>query len=321
MGEHRHYDPTNDLVFKFVFGREERKNITLKFINDMTGREGDRAFVDLDFRNGEFAPTKVDEKLGRLDVFGILNDKSRVDIEMQVINHMNMEKRALFYWAQMYLHFEALQTGQAYRQIKPAISINILRFPYLPTEEPFSKYGIYNIENGHHLSNDLEIDFLEIPKYKDKPVKDMTRIERWLAYFANRLAPAEKEELAMQAPEIKDAMEASDRFLMDDKAYWEYIQRESAIWDYNSDVLDAKEQAKEEGRAWGLEEGRKQGIEQGIERGIEQGIERGIEQGEGKIVLNLLKAGQKVSVVEQLSGWSRQRILSYAEEHGVKAET
>ena len=66
MGEHRHYDPTNDLVFKFVFGREERKNITLKFINDMTGREGDRAFVDLDFRNGEFAPTKVDEKLGRL---------------------------------------------------------------------------------------------------------------------------------------------------------------------------------------------------------------------------------------------------------------
>ena len=108
---------------------------------------------------------------------------------------------------------------------------------------------------------------------------------------------------------------------MDDKAYWEYIQRESAIWDYNSDVLDAKEQAKEEGRAWGLEEARKQGIEQGIERGIEQGIERGIEQGEGKIVLNLLKAGQKVSVVEQLSGWSRQRILSYAEEHGVKAET
>ena len=100
---------------------------------------------------------------------------------------------------------------------------------------------------------------------------------------------------------------------MDDKAYWEYIQRESAIWDYNSDVLDAKEQAKEEGRAWGLEEARKQGIEQGIERGIEQG--------EGKIVLNLLKAGQKVSVVEQLSGWSRQRILSYAEEHGVKAET
>ena len=28
----------------------------------------------------------------------------------------------------MYLHFDALKKGQSYRQIKPAIAINILRF-------------------------------------------------------------------------------------------------------------------------------------------------------------------------------------------------
>ena len=78
-----HYDPTNDLVFKFVFGREERKNVTPRFINDMTGREGSNAFVDLDFRNSELVPDKEDDKLGRLDVFGILDDRTRVDVEMQ----------------------------------------------------------------------------------------------------------------------------------------------------------------------------------------------------------------------------------------------
>ena len=30
-----------------------------------------------------------------------------------------------------------------------------------------------------------------------KPVKEMTRMERWLAYFANKLNQQEKEELAM----------------------------------------------------------------------------------------------------------------------------
>ena len=128
--------------------------------------------------------------------------------------------------------FDALKSGQGYRQIKPAIAINILRFPFLPTEEPFSQYGIYNIGNGHKLTDDLELDFLEIPKYRNKPVKDMNRVERWLAYFANRLDAQGKEELAMSNPEIAEAMEASDRFLMDDKAYRAYLQRESAIWDY-----------------------------------------------------------------------------------------
>ena len=97
MRNERTCNPTNDVVFKFVFGREEHKRITLHFINDILGREGEDAFVDIQFRNTELAPDKHLDKLGRLDVFGVLNDGTRVDIEMQVINHMNLEKRSLFY--------------------------------------------------------------------------------------------------------------------------------------------------------------------------------------------------------------------------------
>ena len=72
----------------------------------------------------------------------------------------------------------------------------------LPCKEPFSQYGLYNPKNQHKLTDDLELDFLEIPKYKNKPVKEMNRVERWLAYFANRLDDEGKEELAMSNPEI-----------------------------------------------------------------------------------------------------------------------
>ncbi len=28
-------DPTNDILFKFIFGKEERKQITIAFLNDL----------------------------------------------------------------------------------------------------------------------------------------------------------------------------------------------------------------------------------------------------------------------------------------------
>ena len=280
-----HYDPTNDLVFKFVFGRESRKNVTLRFINDTTGRDGKDAFVDLDFQSTERVPEKKEEKLGRLDVFGVLDNGARVDIEMQVINHFNMEKRVLFYWAHMYLHHDALKKGEPYRSIKPALSINILRFPFLPTKEPFSRYGIYNVKNEHRLTDDLEIDFLEIPKYKDKPVKKMTKMERWLAYFANRLDTEQRKELAMETPEIAEAMEASEEFFLNDKSYWDYLQRESAIRDYNNDILSSRAEGRKEGE---------------YERTVQ-------------IIRNLLKMGKAYEEIAQATDMSVEEVRQIAE--------
>ncbi len=74
----------------------------------------------------------------------------------------------------------------------------------------------------------------------------MTRMERWLAYFANKLNQREKEELAMLNPEIAEAMDASERYLMDENAYREYLQRESAIWDYNNDIIGSRAEGAQE---------------------------------------------------------------------------
>ena len=47
------------------------------------------------------------------------------------------------------------------------------------------------------------------------------------------------------------------------RAYWAYLQRESAILDYNNDFIDAKEAAIEEGKAEGLAAGRAEGRAEG----------------------------------------------------------
>ena len=300
----RPYDPTNDLLFKFVFGREERKNITLQLINDILGRDGDDAFVDLQFRNTEFSPEKQSDKLGRLDIFGILNDGSRIDIEMQVINRRNMEKRTLFYWSHMYLHFDTLRSGDDYGALKPAISINILRYNFLPQDNPHAAYVLYNPKTQHRLTEDLEIHFLEIPKYKNKPVQSMDRIEKWLAYFANKLDEKEKEELAMKDTAIKDAMQASDRYIMDDAAYREYIARESAIWDYNSDLKANLAEGRAQGLAEGLAEGRAEGRAQGRAEGRAQEQER--------TALDMLRDNMDISLIMKYTKLSAERIAELA---------
>ena len=224
------------------------------------------------------------DKLGRLDVACVLDSGEQVDIEVQVINQHNMERRTLFYWSRMYLL--SLPAGKLYQNLKPAITINLLSYCVLPQEEPHSMYSVYNIKTGDRLNRDMELHFLEIPKYKNasgKKPQNMTRMERWLSYFANKMTAKEKEELAMSEAAISTAMQAAREFLASTEERRQYLNREMAIMDYNSFMeycrKDGWQEGHEQGHAQGVEQGLKQGLEQGLLQGLKQGIEQGIEQG------------------------------------------
>ena len=123
-------------------------------------------------------------------------------------------------------------------------------------------WSIYNAETGDRLNKDLVFHFLEIPKYTKSPKKrisDMTKMERWLAYFANQLSDDEKGELIMSDEAIHKAVDAARTFLQNDAERLAYINRELAILDYNSDHRDAFEEGKAEGRKEGEAHGRKEG--------------------------------------------------------------
>lgn len=109
-------------------------------------------------------------------------------------------------------------------------------------------------------------------------------MERWLAYFANKLDPLEKEELAMATPEIGDAIEASNNFIMDEREYRKYLQRESAIWDYNNDILGSRK----------------------------IGFDKGYEQKTYEMIDGLLDQGVDASIIAKASKWPVARVKAYA---------
>ena len=67
------YNPMNDVLFKFIFGKEERKYITIDLINSMLDRKEENKVVDITFKNVEMIPLEIEGKLTRLDIFCILS--------------------------------------------------------------------------------------------------------------------------------------------------------------------------------------------------------------------------------------------------------
>lgn len=244
MLDRKSYNPMNDYLFKFIFGRNERKRITLSFLNAIFELEGEQELKDIEFIDRDLDPEFEEDKLSKLDIYGVADEGSRIDIEIQVLNRKNMEKRTLFYWAKMY---QSLKKGEDYQQLHRAITVNILNFNLLPQPGVHHMYGLYDKDSGHRLTDDLEIHFLEVPKFEYKNIKEMRRIDRWMAYFSNRLNPEEMEELAMSEAAIQDALHAESIFMQDDIERRKYEQREKAIRDYASDMNSSREEGREEG--------------------------------------------------------------------------
>lgn len=286
------YNPMNDVLFKFIFGKDERKQVTIDFLNAVLNHRGGRVIKDIQFQNSEIVPFYEDDKLTRLDIFCVTDDGTQVDVEVQIVDKKNMERRTLFYWSQMYLM--NLAKGVKYQKLKPAITINILRYKIFVDESVHSMYSIYNMENKHRLNEDMEIHFLEVSKFHKKPICQMSRMERWLAYFSNKLNQQEMEELAMSEAAIQTAIDATDVFMQDKSERLKYLNRQMAILDYESD------------KAYWIEEGEKRGLEKGRREML------------NSVVVSMLNNGYSIVEIAKNTGTTEHEIAKIAKENGIK---
>ncbi|MGL4774743.1 MAG: Rpn family recombination-promoting nuclease/putative transposase [Clostridium sp.] len=107
-----------------------------------------------------------------------------IDIEVQLTNQGNMDKRTLFYWGKMYL--ENIKQGEDYENLEKVITINILDFEFLGTKNYQSSFHLWeDVEKDYMLTDVVEIHFLELPKFRNKKNKDYREndIERWLMFL------------------------------------------------------------------------------------------------------------------------------------------
>ena len=108
----------------------------------------------------------------------------------------------------------------------------------------------------HKLTDDLEIHFIELPKWHKGDIEKMNRLEHWLAYLSPKTTNEERRRLAMKDPAIQKVMEAEKVFLADPDCITAYEQHEKYLRDMAAMKEYDEEVGWERGHAAGLAEGR-----------------------------------------------------------------
>ena len=249
--------PKNDLVFQRIFGKVGNEKIAKRFIELIIGEKIES--IDLDV-NKELIREKEEEKLGRLDVRAKLNGGISCNIEIQLKNHNDMEKRILYYWSK--LHAGQLKESEKYKDIKRTISIVIMGENLKKLKDITNYHTKWNLTEQNRkdliLTEDIEIHVLELKKMK-KLTNKQDELRLWLMFLDN----PEDEEVQKEMEEnayLKQAMKEYEH-LRGSEGFWRIVElREKNLRDEEWE----RENAREEARAEGLKEGKKEGKKEGI---------------------------------------------------------
>ena len=313
----------NDFYFKYLLGSEQRKHLTIQFLNDVLYENEETQIEDVVFLDKDQDPDFEHEKLSKLDILAQTNRETQIDIEVQVLKHSYLSERFLYYWAGLY--GSQLKEKEQYTQLKPTISIILLDFDYLPETAWHNIYHICNDISKQRLTDHFAMHFIEIKKFTYRDIKKLTKLGTWAAYFSN-CDEKEMEVLTMSNTVMKDVAKAENAFTSDETMRYKYMLREKAIRDYYSGLDDAKQEGiaigekrgEERGRKLGIAEGKELGIAQGREQGLAQGREQGLAQGaqQEKIanILGMLREGIDISVIAKITSCSVTEIQQIANE-------
>jgi predicted transposase/invertase (TIGR01784 family) len=244
-------DPRVDFVFKRIFASESNKDVLLAFLNRVLLDAGDPPLQEVVLLNPYTDKDDPMDKQSIFDIWAKTVDGRLINIEMQLFNRYDMEKRTLYYWSKRYS--SQLQTGGKYTELKKCITINILNYSVLPNEHTHSVFHLREDGSGATLTDDIEIHFLELPKLNTTAVPGEEGLVNWLLFLKGS-DNSNWEVLRMNEPALRKAMETLEFLSQDSEARRKYEDRQKFLHDEASQ----RDGAQREGFAKGMKEGIKE---------------------------------------------------------------
>lgn len=242
----RKVKPLNDFIFKKIFGEKGNEDILIAFINAVLNRTKKEKIVELEIiDNKQLSKELILDKTGIIDVRAKTSRGENIDIEVQLTDQGNMDKRTLFYWGKMYL--ENIKQGQDYTNLEKVITINILDFEFLGTKSYQSSFHLWeDIEKDYMLTDVVEIHFLELPKFRNKKDKDYREnaIERWLMFLEKDISEATLKELMSLDTAIEKAEQKIEYLSSDEETMRIYYERERSLHERANMISSAEKRGK-----------------------------------------------------------------------------
>jgi predicted transposase/invertase (TIGR01784 family) len=249
-------NPKTDFAFKKIFGSKNSKHILISFLNAILYQEQE-IILDLEILDPYQAPRIQGIKDSYLDVKALITGNKTVIIEMQVLNVLGFEKRVLYNAAKAFSI--QLSIGDDYTLLNPIIALTITDFEMFENSpKVISRYRLKEKDDLTDYSDDIELVFVELPKFE----KDLDQLEtiadKWLYFLkmANKLStvPPSLDEV----PAIQHAFKVAKQSRLTPEELDILDKREMFLHDSRNAILKAKQQGLAEGRAEGREEGRRE---------------------------------------------------------------
>jgi len=242
----------------------------------------------------------VDEPF--LDVKATLNDDTTVIIEIQVINVPDFRKQVLYSAAKV--SSTQLKKGDDYTLLNAVIVLTITDLEiFEDSESVISRYRLKEKDDLTEYSDDIELVFAELPKFK-KSLEELSSLtDKWL-YFL-------KEANYLETVPHSLGAEAGIQKAFDIARHSQLTQEELDIFEKQAMFIHDSRNAVLLGIQQGQEKGLKQGLQQGLKQGQEKGLKQGIEQGEKKANLKIARTliGKlPTNEISQITGLTAEEI-------------
>ena len=221
-------------------------------------------------------------------------------------NEEHFAKRATFYLAT--LHAQQLLSGEEYGLLAPTVAICILdHVRFRQRARLHSAYLLREREDGDVLTEDVQIHFIELPKFvKRDPDELVTPAEKWLhmlrfAQNYTRGGGALPEKLSSEEG-VAMVFDKMQRAQSDEEVRAWALSRKMG----EHDQATRERVARDEGLQQGLQLGRQEGRQEGRVEGRQEGHV----EGRHEVARDMLDEGYDVSVVARLTRLSEAEVLA-----------
>ena len=262
--------PKIDIVFKKLFGVEENKDLLISLINSIVSKEDQ--VVDVTILNPYNLKNFLQDKLSILDVKAKSVSGKLYNIEIQISDEADYDKRALYYWAELYT--QQLKKSDDYSKLNKAIGIHILNFTSIPEVKKYHNvFHLLEKDDKFHFFKDIELHTIELKKFENNKTeqklsedeevnlffsKIKTSLDRWVAFLTRcDLLESSNFPSKIKDTNLQKAIDVLNVMSFDEKEREAYENRLKWLRIEANSLLKAERKGMEKGMEKGIKKGEK----------------------------------------------------------------
>ena len=241
----RYINPYTDYGFKYLFGTEPNKDITLGLVNALL--QGEEVIKSLTLLPTEQLGDTKDERRSVFDIYCENEQGEKIIIEMQKADQQWFKDRSVYYSS-----FPIRQQGQKGQWrfgLKAVYTIGILDFVFDEDKDDEEYYHhvvkLMDVNTKEVFYDKLTYIYLEMPKFNKTEYELVTMADKWL-YALKNLPRLLERPAALQERIFTKFFDVAETANLSKEEYAKYFESEKIYYDNDGAIRTAEAKGKAE---------------------------------------------------------------------------